>query len=560
MMPTFEQVYTPVADSLLLSTLVAAIPIVVLFVLLAVLRVAAQWASLASLATAFVIAVAVYGMPTSLALNSTVAGIAFGLFPIVWIVINAIWIYNLVVDTGNFDTVRDSLASLSNDRRIQVVLIAFVFGALLEATAGFGTPVAITAAIMAGLGFEAVYAAALALLANTAPVAFGGFGIPILTGAQVAQIDTLELSQMVGRQTPFLALIIPGFLVVVMAGWRRMFEVWPIVVVSGVAFALSQFLMSNLLGPELADLLASIVAVVAVVALLAVWSPREEWHFPNEPAAAERESYERPSFGATLLAWSPFIVIVVVLLLSQVGPINAGIKATEETINFSNAAPNQQGVIAVPWPGLHEQVIRQPPAVAEAGPYPALYQTNWLSAAGTLILISGIISLVVLRVGPGRALRVYGQTLNQLKWAILTIAAILGLAYLLNYSGQTYTLGLAFATTGLLFPFFASFIGWLGVALTGSDTSSNALFANLQKVTAQQIGVNPVLAVGANSSGGVLGKMISPQNLAVGTSSTGLQGKEGDLFRLVLPWSIVLTVVMSIIVLLQAYVLPWMVP
>jgi L-lactate permease len=365
---------------------------------------------------------------------------------------------------------------------------------------------------------------------------------------------------MVGRQTPFLALIIPGFLVVVMAGWRRMFEVWPIVVVSGVAFALSQFLISNLLGPELADLLASIVAVVAVVALLAVWSPREEWHFPNEPAAAERESYDRPSFGATLLAWSPFLVIVVVLLLSQVGPINAGIKATEETINFSNAAPNQQGTIAVPWPGLHEQVIRQPPAVAEAGPYPALYQTNWLSAAGTLILISGIISLVVLRVGPGRALRVYGQTLNQLKWAILTIAAILGLAYLLNYSGQTYTLGLAFATTGVLFPFFASFIGWLGVALTGSDTSSNALFANLQKVTAQQIGVNPILAVGSNSSGGVLGKMISPQNLAVGTSSTGLQGKEGDLFRLVLPWSIALTVVMSIIVLLQAYVLPWMVP
>src|SRR5215213_10450057 len=303
-MPTFEQVYTPVADSLLLSTLVAAIPIVVLFVLLAVLRVAAQWASLASLATAFVIAVAVYGMPTSLALNSTVAGIAFGLFPIVWIVINAIFIYNLVVDTGNFDTLRDSLASLSNDRRIQVVLIAFVFGALLEATAGFGTPVAITAALMAGLGFEAVYAAALALLANTAPVAFGGFGIPILTGAQVAQIDTLGLSQMVGRQTPLLALIVPGFLVVVMSGWRRMIEVWPIVVVSGVAFAFSQFLISNLLGPALADLLAAIVALVAVVALLAVWRPREEWHFPNEPPAEERESYETPPFGRIAYAWS----------------------------------------------------------------------------------------------------------------------------------------------------------------------------------------------------------------------------------------------------------------
>ena len=560
MMPTFEQIYTPVADSLALSTLVAVIPIVVLFILLAGFRVAAHWSSLISLGVALVIAVAVYGMPVSLALNSTVAGAAFGLFPIVWIVINAIFIYNVIVGTGQFEVVRNSLASLSNDRRIQVVLIAFVFGALLEATAGFGTPVAITAAIMAGLGFEAVYAAALALLANTAPVAFGGFGIPILTGAQVAQIDTLQLSQMVGRQTPFLALIVPGFLVVVMSGWRRMLEVWPIVVVSGVAFAGSQFLISNLIGPALADLLASIIAVVAVVALLGFWRPREEWHFPNEPPAEQRESYESPPLGRTLYAWSPFIILVVVLLLSQVGPIKSGLKEAEAAVNFPSAQENQQGVIAVPWPGLHNQITREPPAVGQAGPYPALYQTNWLTAAGTLILIAGIISLVVLRVGPGRALRIYGQTLNQLKWAILTIAAILGLAYLFNYSGLTYTLGLAFAATGALFPFFAPFIGWLGVALTGSDTSSNALFANLQKVTAQQIGVNPVLAVGANSSGGVLGKMISPQNLAVGTSSTGLQGKEGDLFRLVLPWSIGLTVVMSIIVILQAYVLTWMVP
>ncbi len=568
-MPTFEQLYTPVADSLVLSTLVAIIPIAVLFILLAVLRVAAHWASLASLATALLIAVLVYGMPIGLALNSTLAGIAFGLFPIVWIVINAIFIYNVIVDTGQFETVRNSLASLSNDRRVQVVLIAFVFGALLEATAGFGTPVAITAALMAGLGFEAVYAAALALLANTAPVAFGGFGIPILTGAQVAQLDVMSLSQMVGRQTPILALIIPGFLVVVMSGWRRMLEVWPIVVVSGVAFAGTQFVVSNVAalgGPTLADLLAAIAAVVAVVALLAFWRPREEWHFPNEPPAEERESYERPPLGRTVYAWSPFIVLVVVLLISQLPGINDGLKYVEEQINFSNAAENQQGTVAVPWPGLHEKVTRQPPAVAEAGPYPAQFQTNWLTAAGSLILIADVIALVVLaalgpaRVGPGRALRIYGQTLNQLKWAILTIAAILGLAYLLNYSGMTYTMGLAFAATGFLFPFFASFIGWLGVALTGSDTSSNALFANLQKVTAQQIGVSPVLAVGANSSGGVLGKMISPQNLAVGTSSTGLQGKEGDLFRMVLPWSIGLTVVMAIIVLLQAYVLTWMVP
>src|ERR671910_82122 len=525
-MPTFEQVYEPVAGSLALSTLVAAIPIAVLFVLLAGFRVAAHWSSLASLALALLIAVAVYGMPVSLALNSTLAGVAFGLFPIVWIVINAIFVYNVIVDAGYFDVVRNSLASLSNDRRIQVVIIAFILGALLEATAGFGTPVAITAAIMAGLGFEALYAAALALLANTAPVAFGGFAIPIITGASVAQIDTMALSQMVGRQTPLLALIVPGFLVTVMAGWRRMLEVWPVIVVSGVSFAGAQFVVSNFIGPELADLLAAIVGVVAVVALLAVWSPREEWHFSNEPPAEERESYERPPLGATFLAWSPFIIIIVVFLLSQIGPINNTLKGVESAINFPTAAPNEQGTIAVGWPGLDGQVTRQPPAVAEPGP----------------------------------ALRIYGQTLNQLKWAILTIAAILGLAYLFNYSGLTYTLGLAFAATGILFPFFASFIGWLGVALTGSDTSSNALFANLQKTTATQLGLSPILAVGANSSGGVLGKMISPQNLAVGTSSTGLQGREGDLFRLVLPWSIGLTVVMSIIVTLQAYVFPWMVP
>jgi lactate permease len=294
----YEQVYEPVAGSLALSALVAAIPILVLFVLLAGVRVAAHWASLVTLAVALVIAVLVYGMPVGLALNSTLLGICFGLFPIIWIVINAIFIYNVIVDTGHFDTIRDSLAGVSNDRRIQVVLIAFVFGALLEATAGFGTPVAITASLMAGLGFEALYAAALALLANTAPVAFGGFGIPILTGASLAGLDTLELSQMVGRQTPLLALIIPGMLVTVMAGFRRMLEVWPVIAVSGVAFAGTQFVVSNLLGPELADLLAALITVVAVVGLLALWRPSSEWHFPNEPVADERETYETPRSGA----------------------------------------------------------------------------------------------------------------------------------------------------------------------------------------------------------------------------------------------------------------------
>ena len=557
----FEQVYQPVGGSLWLSTFVALIPIVLLFVLLAVLRVAAQWAALAALAISLVISVLVWKLPIGLALDSALLGACFGLFPIVWIVINAIFIYNVVVDTGHFDTIRDSLAGLSNDRRIQVVLIAFVFGALLEATAGFGTPVAITASLMAGLGFQPIYAAALALLANTAPVAFGGFGIPILTGASVSGLDPMELSQMVGRQTPVLALIIPGMLVTVMAGFRKMMEVLPVVAVAGIAFAGMQFIVSNTLGPELADLLAAIVSAVAVVVLLTVWRPSTEWHFEHEPPASEREDYDTPPLGRTLYAWSPFVIIVALFLFVKIPPVGDVVGTIQETVNFPSAEVNPTtGAPEVPWPGLNEQIEQQPPVVPKPAPYSAVFGTNWLSAAGSIILIADLISLVVLRVSPGRALRIYGQSLKQLWAAILTIASILGLAYLLNYAGITYTLGLAFAATGVFFPFFSVFIGWLGVALTGSDTSSNALFANLQKVTAQQIGISPNLTVGANSSGGVLGKMISPQNLAVGTSATGLQGREGDLLRLVLKWSIGLTVVMAILVTLQAYVVPWMIP
>jgi lactate permease len=557
----YQQVYDPVAGNLLLSTIVAAIPIVVLFVLLAGIRMAAQWAGLITLAVALVIAVAVFGMPVGLAVDSALFGAAFGLFPIIWIVINAIFIYNIIVDTGHFDTIRDSLAGVSNDRRIQVVLIAFVFGALLEATAGFGTPVAITGALMAGLGFEPIYAASLALLANTAPVAFGGFGIPILTAGAVSGLDPMELSQMVGRQTPFLALIIPGMLVTVMAGFRRMLEVLPVVAVAGITFAGTQFLVSNLLGPELADLLAALLTVVAVIALMAIWSPSSEWHFEHEPPSEDREDFDTPPLGRTLYAWSPFLIIIALFLIVQIGPIKDAVSATQTAINFPNSVVSETtGLPVVPWPGLDGNVAQTSPVVPKPTPYDAFFSTNWLSAAGTIILIGDIIALIVLRVGPGRALRVYGQSLNQLKWAILTIVSVLGLGFLLNYAGMTFTLGLAAAATGVLFPFFAPIIGWLGVALTGSDTSSNALFANLQKVTAQQLGLSPNLTVGANSSGGVLGKMISPQNLAVGTSATGLQGKEGDLLRLVLKWSIGLTIAMSVLVVLQAYVLKFMIP
>src|SRR5215216_1207094 len=477
-MQMFEQVYEPVAGSLALSAVVAVIPIVVLFVLLAGVRVAAQWASLATLAVALVIAILVYGMPVGLALDSTLLGICFGLFPIVWIVINAIFIYNVVVDTGHFDTIRDSLAGVSNDRRIQVVMIAFVLGALLEATAGFGTPVAITGSLMAGLGFEPFYAAALALLANTAPVAFGGFGIPILTAGAVSGLDPMELSQMVGRQTPFLALIIPGMLVTVMAGFRRMMEVLPIVAVSGIAFAATVFVVAKLRGQEVADHLPALLTLVALIALLAVWSPPSEWHFQHEPPSEDREDFETPPLGRTLYAWSPFIIIVALFLIAQIPPIKDAVSATQTKINFPSAEiSDTTGLPVVPWPGLNGHVAQTAPVVPKPTPYDAVFSTNWLSAAGTIILIGDIISLAFLRVGPGRALRVYGQSLNQLKWAILTIVAVLGLGFLLNYAGMTFTLGLAAAATGLLFPFFAPIIGWLGVALTGSDTSSNALFA-----------------------------------------------------------------------------------
>src|SRR5215210_2640681 len=442
----YEQIYEPVANSLALSALVAAIPILVLFVLLAGIRIAAQWASLATLAATLILAVLVYRMPVGLALNSVLLGAAFGLFPIVWIVINAIFIYNIIVETGHFDTIRDSLAGVSNDRRIQVVLIAFVFGALLEATAGFGTPVAITGSLMAGLGFEPIYAASLALLANTAPVAFGGFGIPILTAGAVSGLDPMELSQMVGRQTPFLALIIPGMLVVVMAGFRRMLEVWPVVAVSGIAFAFTQFLVSNLLGPELADLLAALITVVAVLALMAVWSPSSEWHFEHEPPSDDREDFDTPPLGRTLYAWSPFLIIVALFLIVQIGPIKEFVSATQTKINFPNSVVSETtGLPVVPWPGLDGNVAQTSPVVPKPTPYDAFFSSNWLSAAGTIILIGDIIALIVLRVGPGRALRIYGESLNQLKWAILTIVAVLGLGFLLNYAGMTFTLGLGAA-------------------------------------------------------------------------------------------------------------------
>ncbi|HEX2729218.1 MAG TPA: lactate permease LctP family transporter, partial [Rubrobacteraceae bacterium] len=510
-------------------------------------------------------------------------GAAFGLFPIIWIVINALFLHNLTVETGVFDVVRESLASLTTDRRIQALIIAFAFGALLEGIAGFGAPVAITAAVMASLGFNPLYAASIALLANTAPVAFGSLGVPVITlGGLVAPIVgnenvgfvTDQLSAMVGRQLPLFSVIVPGFMIYVMAGWRGMTQVMPAVLTAGISFAVTQFFVSNFIGPALVDVLAALVCLGAMVLLLRVWQPRTTWRFDHESdvdsegaAAGEApQAYESETGTggegsgsaagiSTFRAFLPYIILVVVVVISRIGDLFPNLPAALNVTELLNLA-----TFEIPWPGLNEQVIRIAPIVSEPTPYPAIFVLNLLSAAGTVVLFASIIAGFAMGAGLGTQLRVYGRTLDQLKLAIVTVAMILAIAFVMNYSGATSTLGLAFAGTGLLFPFFSAFIGWLGVFLSGSDTSSNSLFGPMQTVTAQQLNIPPALAGATNSSGGVMGKMISPQNLTVGASAIDQVGREADIFRMTIRWSLLLTVAMGILAMIQAYVIPWIIP
>jgi len=606
MFQEFTQNYAPLGN-VYVSAIIAAIPIIVILTMLGALRAKAHWAALAALVSALLVAVVVYRMSVGLAGSSALFGALFGFWPIVWIVINALFLHNLTVETGRFDTVRNSLASLTDDRRIQALIIAFAFGALLEGIAGFGAPVAITAAIMASLGFNPLYAASIALLANTAPVAFGSLGVPVTTlGGLVAPIVgnpdtgavTDGLSAMIGRQLPLFSIIIPGFMIVVMAGWRGMMQVLPAVLVAGVSFAVTQFFTANYLGPVLVDVLAALVCLAALILLLRVWQPATAWRFADEPDAPERsargegpaETRGRPAAGptsgfaasspsvdragrgptGTFGAYLPYIILVLFVVLSRLSDLVPGLAVPdEEAENTSALGFLAQGDITgflgafnvtFPWPGLDGLVTRVPPIVTEPSPYTAEYSWTIFSAAGTVVLFSAIVAGFVMGAGLGTQLRVYGQTLNQLKFAILTIMLILALAYVMNYSGMTSTLGLAFAATGFFFPFFSAFIGWLGVVLSGSDTSSNALFGPMQTVTAQQVGIEPALAGATNSSGGVMGKMISPQNLSVGASAIGQEGREPDIFRMTFKWSIVLTVAMGLLAMIQAYVIPWIIP
>jgi lactate permease len=573
----YHQVYDPVGNSLGLSSIFAVLPIVTLFVLLGGLKMKAHWAGLISLAVALAVAIFVYPMPAGQAFDSAAEGAAFGLFPIMWIVVNAVWIYNMTRETGDFAVLRRSFGAISRDERVQGVIIAFSFGSLLEALAGFGTPVAICSVMLIALGFKPIKAVAVALVADTAPVAFGAIAIPITTLAQVSGLPKADLASMVGRQTPFLALLVPLIIVAMIDGRRGIRQAWPVALVGGLTFAVGQFATSNYISAELTDIVASLMSVAAIVALLRVWQPPHDELVEEEPARQRRfgrpgpavagassynpaleedvrrrdleraarpgptdEPPQRDSTGAVIRAYAPYAIIILVLGLAQWSPIKNELTKTIHTFQ---------------WPGL--DVLNG----KGKAPTSLTFKFDWLPAAGTLLLISGLITMAALRIKPGIAVRSYLATLNQLKWAILTVATVLAIAYVMNLSGQTITLGMWVAGAGGVFALFSSWIGWVGVAITGSDTASNSLFGALQVTAAKNAHLSPTLMAAANSSGGVLGKMISPQNLAIGAAAVGMSGKEGHLFRKVLGWSLLLALIMSVLVYLQSTsVLGWMVP
>ncbi|MBV9866116.1 MAG: lactate permease LctP family transporter [Abitibacteriaceae bacterium] len=544
---TWAQSYNP-AGNIYLSALLAALPVVVLLGLLSFAHVKAHWAALTGLASALLLAILFYRMPIMLALAAAGNGAAFGLFPIGWLVLNAIFIYDITVTTGSFEVAKQTIAGLASDRRIQALFIAFSFGAFIEGAAGFGAPVAISAAMLLGLGFRPIHAAGLALIGNTAPVAFGSLGIPLVTLAKVTGLDLGQLSAMVGRQLPFFSILIPFWLIAAMSGWRAMWEVWPACLVVGGTFALSQFLVSNYHGPWLVDTISAIVSMLALSLLLRFWQPRTTWRFEHEAEhTADKDSTGLVATRReTQRAWMPWVILSVLVFLWSLQPVKDALN------NVSNIN------ISVPY--LDKGVVRVPPVVPKPKAEDAIFALNWLSATGTALLLTGILSGLLLGLRPLALLRLYGQTLLRVRWSLLTIATMLALGFTTRFSGSDTTMGLALAGTGVLFPFFSPLLGWLGTALTGSDTSSNVLFGNLQQVTAHQIGVSPILTAAANSSGGVMGKMIDVQSIVVAGVATEQQGDEGEILRYVFFHSIALAVMVGILVLLQAHVFPSMVP
>lgn len=553
-MGVWTQVYNPLGN-LALSVLVAAIPIVFFFIALAVLRWQCYLAGLGTIALTVIIALSVYGMPAGLALRATADGMAYGLWPICWIILNAVFLYNLSVKSGQFDIIRASVVSITKDQRLQVILIGFAFGAFLEGSAGFGAPVAITAAVLAALGLDRLYAAGLCLIANTAPVAFGALGIPILVAAKTAGLDPMLVGMMAGRQLPLLSLLVPLFLIWLMDGTKGVRETWPAALVAGGSFAVTQYFTSNFIGPALPDITSSLVCLLATMAFLKVWQPRLPFVFATPGATTGAAATIYPSAQYTtaqiLKAWSPFIILTVVVILWSLPAFKA---------LFAAHGPLNATVISYKIPGLHEFVIRTTPVVAKTTPYAAVFTLDLISATGSGILLAALLSMLVLRISVRDGCGVFLSTARQLVKSMFTISCVLGFAFIANYSGLSSTLALGLASSGHLFPFFAPVLGWLGVFLTGSDTSSNALFSSLQSITAHQVGVSDVLMVAANSTGGVTAKMISPQSIAVACAAVGLVGQESALLRFTVKWSLLFLLLICVITYVQAYYLTGMIP
>ena len=563
---TWNQNYDPLGYWWL-STLVAALPIIVLLGLLAGLRVRAHLCAVAGAATAVICAIIVFKMPASLALSSFFYGSAFGLLKIVWIVIAAVFLYDISVDTGQFEIMKQSVAAITPDRRLQLLLVAFCFGAFIEGCAGFGAPVAIAGAFMIGLGFKPFQAAALNLIANTAPVAWGAIGTPVHALASVTSLPESDLSAMIGRILPITAVIVPFWLVRAMVSWSETLEVLPAILVVGGSFAVTQWFWSNHMDSNLVDIAAGVVSLLATMLFLRVWQPKRIWRFEDErqedaAKVARNELAKQYTAGQTAKAWLPFAILSVVVLVWGLPAIKLAMnKAT--TPAFKVMMPDgkpRPGAAGWDWPYLHNKVFRTAPVVQKPTAEGARFDFNWLTATGTGCFLSAILAGLLLGVSPGRLLQIFGRTLVRLRFAIVAMTCMLGLGYVTRYSGMDAVLGLAFTRTGWLFPFFGTFIGWLGVALTGSDTSSNVLFGGLQKITAQQLNLSPILMCATNSAGGVMGKMIDAQSICIATAATNQVGNEGSIFRFVFWHSVALAAIVGLIVMMYAYVFPQFIP
>src|SRR2546430_1033 len=539
---TWTQGYDPLGHWWL-STLVAALPVVVLLGALAVLRIKAHWAALLGLAASLVIAVGVFKMPAGMGARTAVYGACYGLFPIGWIILNVIFMYDMNCASGRFKVLQESLMGITQDRRLQLLLIAFSFGAFFEGAAGFGTPVAVTAAILIGLGFKPLQASGLSLIANTAPVAYGALGTPLIALQTVTGLDLLKLSGMAGRILPFFSVLVPFWLLWAFAGFNGMLEIWPAVLVAGVFFAIPQFLVSNFHGPWLVDVVSAVCSMAAVTVLLLIWHPKKIWGFEGHEADRSARGQHGHSTGEVVKAWTPWVILSVLVFLWGLPSVKAFL--------------DKISIFKIPVSGLHNLILRVPPVVAKNTAEAAVFNFNWLSATGSGILVAAIISGFVMGFGPLQMLRQYGKTLYKVRFSLITIAAMMSIGFMTRYGGLDATMGLAFARTGTFYPFFGTLLGWLGVALTGSDTASNVLFGSLQKISATQVGVSPTLMAAANSCGGVMGKMIDAQSIVVASTATEWYGHEGDILRYVFFHSIALACLVGILVFMQAYVFPF---